>query len=417
MRNWKERLGDWLALGTSPEYSGEENRAISNTNAVALLVTALSIPYPPIYLFYLGTFNAWIMGGILLVMLGYVLVLWLNYRHWHFAAKSMFTFVGLLQLSGICLLFGKPTLLYLFFFPAIIMPFYLTTRREIHLRWAVVAVVAGLFFVIQYLFTVMDPIWFVPGTEKPLFQAIVVLSTFLLIVAQGQYFYLSSRKLEDRLEQERQRSDGLLLNILPANIAAELKAAGQVEPAYFEDVTVMFTDFVGFTRVAERYSPVELVAELDHLFSQFDDLMARYGLEKLKTIGDAYMCAGGVPVPDPDSARRAVLAGLEMIRLTREHAREREAAGKPHWEIRVGLHNGPLVAGIIGKNKFIYDVWGDTVNTASRMESHGVPGALTLSEAMARRVEDHFAVSLFGEVEIKNKGPQKLFTVNPPESE
>lgn len=214
------------------------------------------------------------------------------------------------------------------------------------------------------------------------------------------------------LDQERSKSEGLLLNILPARIASELKEKGTTKPVLFESTTVMFTDFKGFTEIAERLQPDELVRELDSCFSYFDSQMDRYQLEKLKTIGDSYMCVGGIPVANRTHAIDTVLAALEIQAFMNQTREIRSMQGIPYWELRIGINTGPLVAGVIGAKKFSYDVWSDTVNTASRMESSGESGRINISQTTFEAVRDFFECEYRGRVAAKNKGQMNMYFVN-----
>jgi class 3 adenylate cyclase len=209
-----------------------------------------------------------------------------------------------------------------------------------------------------------------------------------------------------RLDAEKARgdSDRLLARILPAAVAQELKVRGQVEPLFFDSVTVLFTDFVGFTQASEQMLPDELVAELDGCFSQFDEVAARNGLEKLKTIGDAYMCAGGLPQVRTTHALDACLAALELRSFMAQTEEIKRLAGFDSWQIRIGIHSGPVTAGVIGTNKFAYDIWGDTVNTASRMESSSEPGMINISGDTYNLVKEFFDCEYRGKVQAKGKG-------------
>ncbi len=212
-------------------------------------------------------------------------------------------------------------------------------------------------------------------------------------------------------EIERQKSEKLLLNILPEKIAKELKEKSFSDPVLFESASVLFTDFVGFTQIAEKMSPKELVGELDKCFSYFDSLMEKYDLEKLKTIGDSYMCAGGVPQSNPTHAIDCVLAALEIQSFMNKMKISKEKMNLPYWELRLGIHSGPLVAGVIGEKKFAYDVWGDTVNMASRMESNGAPGKINISGATYNLVKELFDCDHRGKINVKGKKELDMYFV------
>jgi class 3 adenylate cyclase len=199
---------------------------------------------------------------------------------------------------------------------------------------------------------------------------------------------------------EQERSEGLLLNILPSPIAARLKQGEQVIADRFPEVTVLFADLVDFTRSSDRSSPERVVRVLDDLFTAFDRLARRHGLEKIKTVGDAYVAAGGLPTPRPDHAQ----AVAEMaLALREEVGRHRDPTGQP-LAIRIGIDTGPVVAGVIGTSKFSYDLWGDTVNTASRMEATGVAGRIQVTHRTYRRLRDGYRLERRGSIQVKGKG-------------
>lgn len=207
-----------------------------------------------------------------------------------------------------------------------------------------------------------------------------------------------------QLDVEKRKSDALLLNTLPNSIAEELKQTGKVEPVYYESATVLFADFQGFTQIAEQLSPRALVSQLDECFSHFDQIIEKHKLEKLKTIGDCYMCAGGIPEANSTHAIDAVLAAIEMQAFVRSH--------QPGWKLRIGIHSGSLLAGVIGQKKFAYDIWGDTVNIASRMESSGLAGEINLSQPTRDRVQDFFACAHRGKLFAKNKGELDMYLLD-----
>lgn len=209
--------------------------------------------------------------------------------------------------------------------------------------------------------------------------------------------------------REAELTDQLLRDVLPASIVRELKLHGRSEPAQVTAATVLFTDLVGFTQIAAKVSPVRLVAALDALFGSFDAVMARFGLEKVKTIGDAYMAVAGAPEPHPAHAVAATLAALHCRQVVTDAAEDEGALG---WSIRIGLHSGPLVAGIIGKARLAYDVWGDTVNLASRMESSGEPLRVNVSATTHAKVAPYFETEPRGRVKAKGKGEVEMFFVD-----
>ena len=206
---------------------------------------------------------------------------------------------------------------------------------------------------------------------------------------------------------EHQRSERLLLNILPAELAQELSATGSARPARHDSVTILFTDFSGFTQVASAMPAERMVAELNEIFAAFDDICDELSVEKIKTIGDAYMAAAGLPKPCADHAHRCVRAGLRMLDYLEQ--RNRTAAFK--WSLRVGVHSGPVVAGVVGKRKYAFDIWGDTVNVASRMESAGEAGRVNVSAYTYVLIRDEFACEYRGKVSAKGKGEIDMYFV------
>lgn len=214
------------------------------------------------------------------------------------------------------------------------------------------------------------------------------------------------QKVTERTQQlqiEKKKSDDLLYNILPQEIAEELKNNGSSEARLYEHVTVIFADFVNFTGISGRMSPTDLVHEVDKNFTRFDKIAEAYGLEKIKTIGDAYLAVCGLPNEIEDHAARVVCAGLEFIKAMEQ--------SDVKFKLRVGIHSGPVVAGIVGVKKFAYDIWGDTVNMASRMESNGEPGTVNISGATYELVKDDFACTHRGKVDVKNKGEVDMYFV------
>lgn len=239
-----------------------------------------------------------------------------------------------------------------------------------------------------------------------------ILGEQLAGIVHGSALFNQVQAARNVAEVERKKSEKLLLNILPADVAMELKEKGATDPILYESVSVMFTDFKGFTQIAEVLSPRELIQDLDACFVQFDKITERFNLEKLKTIGDSYMCAGGIPKRNQTHAIDCVLAALEIQAFMNLMKQIKEEQSLPYWELRLGIHTGPLVAGVIGEKKFAYDVWGDTVNTASRMESSGTPGKINISGSTYEMVKGLFDCEFRGHVSAKNKGEVAMYYVN-----
>lgn len=247
-------------------------------------------------------------------------------------------------------------------------------------------------------------------TQRAVNLASGVATIAVIVIAFG--LYRRNRfiqKTKNIIAKEKERSDSLLLNILPAKTAEELKLNGKVKSHRFDSVSVLFTDFVGFTAYSKNLSPEELVETVDFYFSKFDEIIERNNLEKIKTIGDAYMCAGGLPFEDPQHAINIVNAALEIIEYV--NLRYNDKKSSESFEIRVGINSGPVVAGIVGSKKFAYDIWGDTVNIASRMESNSEKGKINISENTYELVKDYFYCEYRGEIKAKNRGKLKMYYV------
>jgi class 3 adenylate cyclase len=260
----------------------------------------------------------------------------------------------------------------------------------------------GYYYHVQY--------WLVPHVDlgevtQEVFLMANVTTAFTILAIMSYVYSEAARKAEAALDIEKQKSERLLLNILPAPIAERLKEDNCIIADHFDSATVMFSDIVGFTAMSEKVSPTELVSYLNRMFSAFDDLAAKHDLEKIKTIGDAYMVAGGFPEKRACHAKDVSRMALEMLEVV-----EKFNAGVEYpVSIRIGIHTGPAVAGVIGIKKFAYDVWGDTVNTASRMESSGMPGRIQLSEYAASQLENDFVIEERGLVELKGKCQMKTY--------
>lgn len=244
------------------------------------------------------------------------------------------------------------------------------------------------------------------------------LSMFKLIkniVRQTEILEIQSNELEQKhktLKEEQKKTDDLLQNILPYEIAEQLKNKGAVDAKTYRRVSVLFTDFKGFTKISEKLNPQEIVKELSVFFAKFDEIIGGHFIEKIKTIGDAYMCVGGLPLRNKSNPIDTVLAGLEMQEYVAALNEEKKKKGEETWSLRLGIHTGKVVAGVIGKKKFAYDIWGDTVNTAARMESAGEVGKVNISGETYKYIQEYFECEYRGKIEAKNKGEIDMYFVH-----
>jgi len=245
-----------------------------------------------------------------------------------------------------------------------------------------------------------------------------IMGVLLLLAAGATVSFVrartNARVLKEKnitIREEQQRSENLLLNILPSLVADELKKQGKTKARYFEDVSVLFADFVGFSQIAEQLTPQQLVNELDTCFQKFDEIMAKYNLEKIKTIGDAYMCAGGLPDGGGAQLRDMVAAAKDMQAWLFEWNSIRQKQGLPRFDARIGIHRGPVVAGVVGSKKFAFDIWGDTVNIAARIEQAGEGGRINISGDAYLGVKEYFPCHYRGKISAKNKGEIDMYFV------
>lgn len=384
-----------------PRFNSLEQRlfnSISLLNAVTNIGGAFSMlglsNYQ--YLFWLH-----IITGIMFLAMYYFARFRFAYRalYWPFVLLMFgFLFMNVLNNAG-----SKGGAHYYFIAALVISVMLSTHLRTTLLVFLLACVVAGSMFWLEWNYPDLI-VGFADSHERLIdvsgqFTFMLIFVGILVLILARSY------------DQERDKSDRLLLNILPGRIADELKQHEEVEPLYYESATVLFTDFVGFTRIAEQIPPPQLIAKLDVCFRNFDRIVKKHGLEKIKTIGDAYMAVGGVPDANTTHAEDAVAAALEIQHCMNAWCKERTARKEMSWQLRVGIHTGHLVAGVIGTEKFAYDVWGDTVNTASRLESSGVPGRINISHTTYELVKDKFACEYRGKVEAKNKGLIDMYFV------
>jgi class 3 adenylate cyclase len=263
------------------------------------------------------------------------------------------------------------------------------------------------------------PPWYLSGPVIAFYLLMISLAVWVFYEQMNLRFarkqYMLEQIINNRTEDliiEKEKSEALLANVLPKNTASEIMAKGKATKIKYNFVTVLFSDIQGFTKIAEEMNPEVLIDELDKFFFYFDSVVEKYGIEKIKTIGDAYMCAGGIPEKNRTNPVEIILAALEMKAYMTRLKQSSEVQGMKFWDIRIGIHTGTVVAGVVGQKKLSYDIWGDTVNTASRMESSGEAGKINISGTTYEFVKDFFVCEYRGKMPVKYKGEIEMYFVN-----
>lgn len=348
----------------------------------------------------------WILG--LNTISGFLLIFFYSLSRFYNTYKSLFWPLNLLLLLYLSVdwFFNAGSLggNQYYFLTAIVISITLINKERPYFVFGIYGFVVFFLFYIEYYFPDL-----ILGEMKRNERITDMGANFLFsILLTGYLVYI----LKMNLEEERHKSDRLLKAILPEKVANELKTTLKVKPLKYESASVLFTDFTGFTKIAEKIPAEELVDKLDFCFRAFDEIIERNHLLRIKTIGDSYMAVAGLPNENPDHAKMAVRAGLEIRDFIQTHKNKQEDNGHLFWDIRVGIHSGSLVAGVIGHTKFAYDIWGDTVNTASRIESVCTPGCVNVSKEIFEATKDFFEFRTRGKIEVKSKGPIDIFFVD-----
>lgn len=399
-----ERLfGRLIRIGRDPELAPSEARYVVLSNIIAMLGVAFTLGFAPI----LVISGSLVFPALQVVYaLGYLPTLWLNHRRRHTAATTWLVLSSHLLAVSQVLVEGTELDVHLFFLLHTMLPFLVFPPRRHRLMFTLSAL-AGVDMVIAVALGEHLPRLgpAIPADRLQILRPILLGGLFATLAACAHYARRATLIAEAALDRAHQRSEELLLNILPPSIARRLKLSGGTIADGFAEVSVLFADIVGFTRMSSRLPPERIVGMLNELFCKFDDVAGRLGLEKIKTIGDCYMVAGGLPEPRADHAEAVAEMAFAMLDIVAEMAAR---TGEP-LSVRIGIHSGPVVAGVIGKRKFIYDLWGDTVNIASRMESHGLPGAIQLSDAARRLLDGKYRVRPRGSIEVKGKGEMETW--------
>ena len=398
-----------LDLGTSSELDTVINKQIRIVNLLALIGV---ISYALFTLQYLFDGIGITSTETTLAVFILAVALYLNHKGYYITAKYYLTIVSVGMVTTLGILHGpQDSANYWLYSICVIALMYIDKKIPL-IFFFLLNVVC--FWVVRYVHDTHGLILY-DGNElyhTNLIQQFIVL---FLIAYSFKRVNLQHEELlnlqKETLENEKDRSDSLLTNILPEEVAEELKSTGTNVPQYFEMSTVVFTNFKDFIPASLRLSPSELIDEVNEYFTAFDNIIERYGLEKIKTIGDAYMCVGGVPIANQTNPEDAVNAALEMQEFVIERKRQRAHNDAFYFEMRIGIHTGPVVAGVIGKSKFAYDIWGDTVNTAARMESTCEVGKINISQFTYEHIKDKYDVISRGKVEAKHKGLMDMYYV------
>lgn len=400
LQSIRKHLQMLIMQGVSGEFSSAEQRRVRVTNLAALIGFGISLSYTP--QFMLVSWHFWSATLVNVVAMAlYAKVIWANRIGQTSLAAGLMILTANAEVLASSLLLGRGAGIQYFYFvlPAVtelIVPLHFGRRR-----WLVAFACFPAFVIAQYWLEDRQGLLHVSITWQAILHPVSALSTFVATMVIVQYFRAETIAAEAKADAEYERSEALLLNILPAETSNRLKRGDKNIADGIDECSVLFADIVGFTQLSSRMRPGELVEMLNSIFIVFDDLSLKFGLEKIKTIGDAYMVCSGLPQKRADHAPAMAAMALAM----------RDAM--PHLgndlAVRIGVHSGPVVAGVIGKRKFSYDVWGDTVNTASRMESHGESGRVQVSQAFVDCLGDDFIVEKRGVVDIKGKGPMTTY--------
>jgi adenylate cyclase len=390
----------WVARIGTAGYPPRIRRRLAVTNVISAMVSLMTIPYIVIYIFYdwYGLLPAIIAFSPQIVF--YALTPYFH-RYGSIAAALYLCSLWLIFGIGYCMFFGRESGLHFYFLPGAAASMLVFGPERLFLAACVTIVALVAFLTTEVVFVApLDFIQVEPVFLDTLYYLTVPFA-FLLIFTTSYFAFKEASQAEMALESEHEFSERLLQNILPQAVANRLRDhRTQLVADQIPSATILFADIVDFTPRAARWEPQQVVAFLSRVFSRFDAIASAHGLEKIKTIGDAYMVAGGLPEPKAGHEADVALMALDLLECCQRISEEVGEA----VEVRIGLDTGPVVAGVIGPNKLLYDVWGDTVNTAAHMESHGVAGRIQVADCLKRQLEDRFDFEFRGEIEVKGKG-------------
>lgn len=388
----------WYA--TPPELTSAERRFHSAAAAGYPQGWAIHLLF--IFLFLYWNVPALAIANVFSVILWTAAIIFWRYRYQHLSIVTVaFEVIIHAALSVQYLGWGSGMQYYLF--TLLLAGSLIHWPRRISLSFTVL--LATLFILFYYYAQFNPPLAAVDPFQLGLLNSVNIISTFGICAVTTLYFIAVADKAEAALEVEHAKSEALLHNVLPTVIAARLKQQPATIADGFNHASILFADIVGFTVLSQQIPPDRVVQMLNDIFSRFDELVDRYGLEKIKTVGDAYMAAAGIPTPRVDHAERLADFALAMRDVLADYNR---SVGT-NLQLRIGLNSGPVVAGVIGRRRFLYDLWGDSVNTASRMESHGLPGEIQVTDSTYRLLREKYSFVERGEIEVKGKGPMRTY--------
>lgn len=401
----KNLINRFISIGITEKIPDTEKRYIILINAISLLMVMIIWGYVPLSVIFLPD-NTLLTGILTIHGILFLLVPLLNYFEKYLASRLYYGISSIILMAIESLLTGPETYMHFFFLIAPIVPFFIYPEGEKKYKYIMVTLLGATFLMLNYWYMYHEPLRTITDPDVLRFVQWSIFGglVFLLIMISIYAHYIISQA-EKKLAVEHEKAENLLRNILPDKIADRLKDGSHAIADGFEYVSILFADIVGFTELSGKTGPERLVELLNDIFSRFDDIVDRHGLEKIKTIGDAYMIAAGIPEPQKNHAELALLCAREMITGVEDFNRQFNTS----LRIRIGINSGPVVAGVIGKKKFIYDLWGDAVNIASRMESHGVAGKIHVSENTCRLLKTKYNFEKRGEIEVKGKGKMTTY--------
>lgn len=384
--------------GNQYVISVTEHKHIVLVNTLSMFIPAF-LTVNTLMIFSLGASPIFLEAAMLYIIMVPVTIVF-NSNGKILAARLYLLLISILFIFANCLVQGNQTNGHFFFLAEALVVYFIFPTKQKRIMYSSVFVLFSLFVGFTFFHDSLIPLRFINPNQIKSSSFITDVSFASMFLGFAFYIHNTFQKTEISFQLEFDKSENLLKNILPLSIIKKLRENPDTIAERFEDCTILFSDIVGFTQMSRNMSAVDVVSLLNEVFSRFDDLAEKYNLEKIKTIGDAYMIVGGLPVPDEKHAERVATFALEMLEVIREY-REKN---KIDLELRIGINSGSAVAGVIGKKKFIYDLWGDSVNTASRMESHGLPGQIQVSESTYFQIKDLFQFEDRGKMELKGLG-------------